>query len=156
MQTVMIAWESDAWLWNDFGHAAGEFLTSPAAAGIGAILAAWIAGSQVAKTRRADRDQFLEKLNSDNQVHEDKLEAEQFAKRVENLWKRFEWVTINRTGLGAFTTATMIEAIFYDASRASDDNLTTLIRAHRAHLVSSTAGKVRYEQHKTGDEPQVS
>lgn len=110
---MIVGWESSSWVWNDFGHATGAFLTSPGAAAVAALIAAGIAAKQVVDTRSDDKT----------------------VGRRQELWKRFEWVATHRIDLGAAATARMLVAIENEAKVIDDDNLRTLIAAHRRSTV---------------------
>lgn len=122
--TVVVAWEAHNWFLNDASHALGAFLTSSGFAGTAALVAAIIAAKQVSGTRRDDRAAAA---------------AVNDAKRRDQLWQRFEWLSTNRTDLGATSTARMLLALEREAGAANDPNLVDIVAQVRRRAVTTTA-----------------
>lgn len=120
---TVVAWESDCWLVNDLGHSVGAFLTSSGAAGVAAVLAAFVAAKQVYRNRVEDKRA--------NRKQEDDRHSER-------LWTRFAWIAANRADLGPVATAQMLTALDNSAKDHPDQSLQQLLSVHRRHVVRRT------------------
>ena len=122
--TVLVAWEAHNWFIDDAGHALGAFLTSSGFAGTAALIAAIIAAKQVSGTRKDDRAAAA---------------AVNDAKRRDQLWQRFEWISTNRTDLGAASATRMLLALEREARNENDPNLVNIVAQVRRRGVTATA-----------------
>ena len=96
---------------------AADFITSPGAAGVGALLAAIVAGGAGLLVSRHRRQEANKELAAD----EAKLRADQLAGRLERWWDRFTWlVSVDATTL-PIERRTKIVAQLLAAARDLDD-----------------------------------
>lgn len=145
MDGHLVAWESGNVMWNDFAHGFGEFLTSPGLGGLCVLGGAIIAATQVRETREADKlaataalqvqkDENTateEARRADRGVLEASKEAENRARRIDQLWSRFVWATTNQTSdiLPSVARTATILAIYEEAQRVNDDSLLAATRS---------------------------
>ena len=130
--TTAAAWESTTWYWNDLGHGAGEFFTSPGVAGLAALVAAGVAAWQGSKTRAQD----IEDRRADREIEES-------SRKLTDLWKRFEWVVDRsaaksdqtESALDETQAATMLVSISSAAKELGDTHLVGMITTYMSEQI---------------------